>query len=36
MAGQVVTALLAAGFGGEDVGKLMGGNYARVFAASMA
>jgi len=29
-------ALLAAGFGGDDVRKLLGGNYARVFAASMA
>ena len=28
-------ALLASGFGVEDVRKLMGGNYARVFAATM-
>ena len=32
----LTAALLAAGFGPEDVRKLMGGNYARVFAASMA
>jgi membrane dipeptidase len=33
--GGLSAALLAAGFGVDDVGKLMGGNYARVFAASM-
>ncbi len=32
----LIAALLAAGFGQDDVGKLLGGNYARVFAASMA
>ena len=32
----LTTALLAAGFGPDDVRKLLGGNYARVFAASMA
>jgi membrane dipeptidase len=32
----LTTALLAAGFGQDDVRKLLGGNYARVFAASMA
>ena len=32
----LTAALLAAGFGAEDVAKLMGGNYARVFAASVA
>jgi len=32
----LTTALLAAGFGRDDVRKLLGGNYARVFAASMA
>ncbi len=31
----LAAALLAAGFGVADVRKLMGGNYARVFAASM-
>ncbi len=33
---ELAAALMAAGFGAEDVRKLMGGNYARVFAASMA
>ncbi|MBV9785961.1 MAG: membrane dipeptidase [Acidisphaera sp.] len=33
---ELSAALLAAGFGRDDVRKLMGGNYARVFAASMA
>ncbi len=32
----LVAALLDAGFGAEDARKLMGGNYARVFAATMA
>ena len=32
----LTAALLAAGFGAADVRKIMGGNYARVFAASMA
>ena len=31
----LAAALLAAGFGGEDVRKMLGGNYARVFAATM-
>jgi membrane dipeptidase len=33
---ELTAALLAAGFTPEDVRKLLGGNYARVFAASMA
>jgi membrane dipeptidase len=33
---ELTAALLAAGFGVDDVCKLLGGNYARVFAASMA
>ena len=32
----LTAALLSAGFGAADVRKLLGGNYARVFAASMA
>jgi membrane dipeptidase len=32
----LTAALLGAGFGQDDVRKLLGGNYARVFAASMA
>ena len=32
----LTAALLAAGFGPDDVRKLLGGNYARVFEASMA
>jgi membrane dipeptidase len=32
----LTAALLAAGFGQDDVRKLLGGNYARVFAANMA
>ncbi len=32
---ELTAALLAAGFGADDVRKLMGGNYARVFQASM-
>jgi membrane dipeptidase len=32
----LTAALLSAGFGQDDVRKLLGGNYARVFAASMA
>ncbi len=32
----LTAALLAAGFGPDEVRKLMGGNYARVFAASLA
>ena len=33
---DLAAALLAAGFGAQNVRKLLGGNYARVFAASMA
>ncbi len=33
---ELAQALLAAGFGADDVRKLLGGNYARVFAASMS
>ncbi len=33
---ELTAALLAAGFAPDDVRKLLGGNYARVFAASMA
>ena len=33
---DLTTALLATGFGQDDVRKLLGGNYARVFAANMA
>jgi membrane dipeptidase len=33
---ELTAALLAAGFGPDDVRKLLGGNYARVFAACMA
>ena len=33
---ELAAALLAAGFGAQDVRKLLGGNYARVVAATMA
>ena len=33
---ELAAALLAAGFGAQDVRKLLGGNYARAFAATMA
>jgi hypothetical protein len=33
---ELTTALLAAGFGQDDVRKLLGGHYARVIAASVA
>ena len=33
---DLTAALLGAGFGKDDIRKLLGGNYARVFAASMA
>lgn len=33
---QLATALLNVGFSPQDVGKLLGGNYVRVFAASLA
>ena len=33
---ELTAALLAAGFGADDVRKVMGGNYARVFVASLA
>ena len=32
----LTASLLSAGFGADDVRKLMGGNYVRVFEASMA
>jgi membrane dipeptidase len=32
----LTAALLAAGFGPDDVRKILGGNYARIFNASMA
>jgi membrane dipeptidase len=33
---NLAAALLEAGFNREEVGKLLGGNYVRVFAATMA